>query len=138
MKKFRILFLVSNLIAIILEALPYGAVCNFASPEETITKTYSYFSLVPYGYANFGPFITAVLTCVLFVFAVLMFTSKAKKLAGAAKIISLISVITSLLPVIMFGFNYFNLISFLISVLMIIQLVAIIKSKKEVLADEAE
>lgn len=138
MKKFRIIFLVSNVIAIILEALPLGAVCNFATPEETITKTYSYFSLVPYGYANFGPFITAILSCVLFIFAVILFTSKAKKVAGAARIISLIGVITSLLPLIMFGVKYFNFVSFLISVLMTVQLIAIIKSKKEVLANDSE
>lgn len=138
MKKSRIIFLVSNVIAIILEALPLGAVCNFASPEETITQTYSYFSLTPYGYANFGPFITAILSCVLFIFAVILFTSKAKKVVGAAKIIALTGVITSLLPLIMLGLNYFNFISFLISVLMTVQLIAIIKSKKEVLTDETE
>jgi transcriptional regulator with XRE-family HTH domain len=51
--------------ALILEALPYGAVMNFASgPEETIRVTTSYFNLLPFGYGNFFPFITAVLTVV--------------------------------------------------------------------------
>lgn len=134
MKKLKVLILVSNVLAIVLEALPYGAVCNFATPEETITQTYSYFSLTPYGYANFGPFITAILTCVLFILSLILFTSKARKISGAAKIISIISVITSLLPLIMFGIRYFNFISLLISGLMLVQLVAIIfiKAKNEV------
>lgn len=63
MKK-RLLYLLFPVIALILEILPFGAVCNFAvSPERTQRKTFSYFSLVPYGYANFTPFITAVITC---------------------------------------------------------------------------
>ena len=62
MKKYKITLLVSVIVSIVLEALPYGAVCNFATPEKTIRQTFSYFSLTPFGYANFGPFITACLT----------------------------------------------------------------------------
>ena len=47
MKKYKITLLVSVAASIILEALPYGAVCNFATPEETIRQTFSYFSLTP-------------------------------------------------------------------------------------------
>ncbi|MBQ8558938.1 MAG: hypothetical protein IJ439_03015 [Tyzzerella sp.] len=57
-----------SLSAFILELLPVGVVLNFANPEgEPWRRTYSYFSLTPVGYANFGPFITAVLTCDLLV-----------------------------------------------------------------------
>ena len=140
MKKYRIILLASTVIAIILEIFGKGAVCNFATPEETITTTFSYFSLVPYGYANFGPFITAILSCVTLIFAIVFLTSKSKKLTAAAAVVSGLSVFTSVLPLIMFGGRCFNLISYLISLLMIIQFVAImiIKSEKEVKHNEIQ
>lgn len=62
----RILLVIFPLAALILELLPNGVVLNFANPEgEPWRHTYSYFSLTPFGYANFGPFLTAILTCVL-------------------------------------------------------------------------
>ena len=40
-------------ITIVLEILPYGAVCNFANPEgEVLRETFSNFDLTPFGYAN--------------------------------------------------------------------------------------
>lgn len=124
MKKTKIIFLILCVCSLVLEALPYGAVCRFATPEETYTETFSYFSLVPYGYANFGPFITAVTTCILFIFAIVLFKSVGRKVIGAARIISIISVVASLLPL-MFGIYYFNVISLAISLLMIAQFIVI-------------
>ncbi len=50
-------------LTIVLELLPFGAVCIFAtSPTERVKETFSYFSLTPFGYANFAPLITATLT----------------------------------------------------------------------------
>ena len=79
MKK-RILYLIFPIIALILEILPFGAVCNFANPEgESIRKTYSYFDLTPYGYSNFAPFLTAIITCVILVLLIIyLFSSKDK------------------------------------------------------------
>ena len=52
-------------LTIVLELLPLGAVCIFAtSPTERVKETFSYFSLTPFGYANFAPLITAILTVV--------------------------------------------------------------------------
>ena len=52
-------------LTIVLELLPFGAVCIFAtSPTERVKETFSYFSLTPFGYANFAPLITAILTVV--------------------------------------------------------------------------
>ena len=49
-------------LTIVLELLPFGAVCIFAtSPTERVKETFSYFSLTPFGYANFAPLITATL-----------------------------------------------------------------------------
>ena len=56
------------IVILILELLPYGAVLNFAhlSPDLTIgyyEQHVSYFDPIAYTYGNFGPFITAILTC---------------------------------------------------------------------------
>mgnify|MGYP006903536268 FL=1 len=65
-KKLLLSFLV--VMALIFELLPNGVVLRFMNPEgEPWVRTYSYFSLVPYGYANFGPLIAAALTCVLII-----------------------------------------------------------------------
>ena len=68
MKKYKLISLIFIIAVLILEIIPYGAVCNFMGDPETNTilrYTYSYFDLTPFGYANFGPFITAILSCVL-------------------------------------------------------------------------
>lgn len=113
MKK-KMITLALLLSALVLEILPYGAVCNFANPEgEPWRKTYSYFSLTPYGYANFGPLITAILTCVLLVIIILSILLK-KDWNKSISIISAIATLTSLAPL-MFGFSSFSLVGAMIS-----------------------
>lgn len=129
MKKLKTSLLVSVVVSIILEALPYGAVCNFATPEKTIRTLFSYFDLTPFGYANFGPFLTACLSCVILLLSVLMFVSDKPVINKAATIISAMSVVTSLMPL-MFGVSYFSVIGGIISALIIIQLVIIMIIKK--------
>lgn len=49
--------------AVVLEFLPYGVVMTFADgPDKTFQITTAYFDLLPFGYGNFFPLITAVLT----------------------------------------------------------------------------
>ena len=129
MKKYKITLLASVFVSIILEALPFGAVCNFATPEKTIRQTFSYFSLTPYGYANFGPFITACLTCILLLLSVLMFTKLSDRIKKIASVISVISVVTSFMPL-FFGIDYYSVVGGFISAMMIIQLVIIMIIKK--------
>lgn len=129
MKKYKYSLIVSVIVSIILEALPYGAVCNFATPEKTIRQTFSYFSLTPYGYANFGPFITACLTCILLLFSVILFTKFSDRIMKISPFISGISVITSFMPL-MFGFDYYSIVGGIISALMIIQFIIIMIIKK--------
>lgn len=72
MKKTRLtawILIALPIAAIALELLPYGVALNFGYPSETgeigwFRETYSYFSLMPYGYGVFGPLIAAALTCV--------------------------------------------------------------------------
>ena len=129
MKKLKISLLVSVVVSIILEALPYGAVCNFATPEKTLRTLFSYFDLTPFGYANFGPFLTACLTCVMLLLSVLMLVSTKTLINKAAVIFSAIAIVTSLMPL-RFGVSYFSVIGGILSVLMIIQFVIIMIIKK--------
>ena len=61
----KICLVVFSALTIVLELLPCGTVCIFAtSPTERVKETFSYFSLTPFGYANFAPLITATLSIV--------------------------------------------------------------------------
>lgn len=113
MKK-KMITLAILLSALVLEILPYGAVCNFWNPEgEPWRKTYSYFSMIPYGYGDFGPLITAILTCILLVIIVLSILLK-KDWSRSISIISAIATLTSLAPL-MFGFSNFSIVGAMIS-----------------------
>ena len=113
MKK-KMITLALLLSALVLEILPYGAVLNFANPEgDAWRKTYSYFSMIPYGYGDFGPLITAILTCVLLVIIILSIILK-KDWNKTISVISAIATLTSLAPL-MFGISYFSIVGAMIS-----------------------
>ncbi len=108
MKNRKITFILLPLLAVVLEALPYGAVCNFATPEgESIRKTFSYFDLTPYGYANFGPFLTALATVLLFVLGIVFFVRERVGLFRAIRFTALLATVLSLLPL-MYGIRYYS------------------------------
>lgn len=114
----RVLFVILPLAALILELLPYGAVLNFANPEgEPWCRTYSYFSLTPFGYANFGPFITAIPTCVLLVLVAIYLFKPSKGLNTAIMNVAGFATVASLMPL-MFGFDYITVIGVIITVLL--------------------
>ena len=97
MKKIGLVLL--PIIAIALQILPSGATLIFApSPTVIAKETYSYFSLSPLRYANFAPFITALLTCV--VLSLALITIKRNNVSKAVFIVSLIATIISLFPLI--------------------------------------
>ncbi len=97
MKK-KIILLCILIAALILEALPYGVVLSFANPDgDPWRHTYSYFSLTPYGYANFAPLITAILTCVLLLVVIISFINK-KDLRKKTAILAGVSAVISLCP----------------------------------------
>ena len=103
MKMKKLLLVSFPIIAFVLELLPYGVVLNFANPEgEPWRRTYSYFSLTPFGYANFGPFITAILTCALLVLVVIYLFKPRKELKTAILNVSGLATAASLMPL-MFG-----------------------------------
>ncbi len=117
MKK-RVILTMLPIIAIAFETLPYGAVLRFASDAERVDiQTYSYFDLVPFGYANFGPLLTAILTVVLLIIASINLFKPNLKLNRTILITSIIAVITSLMPL-MYGVAYFSLVAVMISVVL--------------------
>ena len=114
MKK-KLIILCTTLIALVLEILPYGAVCNFANPEgEPWRRTYSYFDLTPFGYANFAPFIVALLTCVLIILIVVSLVSK-KKMKAPILAVSAIATVLSLAPL-LYGIRFFSVVGAFITV----------------------
>lgn len=105
-------------IAFVLELLPYGAVCNFANPEgEPWRRTYSYFDLTPFGYANFAPFLTALLTCALLVLLIVSIVTK-KQMRAPMLSVSVIATILSLAPLLL-GVSFFSLVGAMISLALI-------------------
>ena len=121
MKK-RCLYLILPIITLVLEALPYGAVCVFASsPTERIRKTFSYFDLTPFGYANFAPFLTALITCLIFIFLFIYWLKGNTVFAVKAKNILSVATVMSLGPLV-FGLNYFSIVGVLITASLIAEL----------------
>ena len=116
MKK-KIIMLCLVTATLVLEILPYGAVCNFADPDGgPWRQTFSYFSLIPFGYANFAPFIVALLTSALFclVLAGIFLKKSFKKTLNS---LAALSALLSLAPLAL-GKSYFSIVGALISVLL--------------------
>ena len=130
MKK-KLIMLCTTLIALVLEILPYGAVCNFANPEgEPWRRTYSYFDLTPFGYANFAPLIVALLTCALTVMIVVSLVSQ-KPMRTPILTVSAIATVLSLAPL-LYGISFFSIVGAFISVaLALTTVVAFVKGKSE-------
>lgn len=99
--------------------MPCGAVLVFApSPTERIRETFSYFNLTPFGYANFAPFITALLTCIILLLALI--SIKLEKMRKAVFWLSLAAAIISLLPLV-FGIDYYSVVGGIITITLAIE-----------------
>ena len=121
MKK-RFLYLLLPIITLVLESLPYGAVCIFAtSPTERVKETFSYFNMTPFGYANFAPLITAILTCVIFLLLIIFCIKGNVRMAIKAKNMLYVAIVTSLGPLV-FGIEYFSLVAGLITLSLVAEL----------------
>ena len=125
----KVFLLCTSAIAVVLEALPYGAVLKFANPEgESWRRTYSYFSLTPFGYANFSPLIVALLTCAILALVIISVFSK-MKVRIPLIIVSAVATVLSLVPILL-GIDYFTLTGvFVFIALLVTTVVASIKEK---------
>ena len=127
-RKNALILLSGTAAALILEALPFGAVLNFATPDgETIRKTFSYFSPIAYGYANFAPLLTALFTCWPIIFCVVALISQKKNHLRLISRTSLLPVITSILPLI----SYFSVTALFISLILILVFILSIIFQKQ-------
>lgn len=129
--KLSVIILSIVIVILVLELLPYGTVLNFANADgEVLRTTYSYFDLTPYGYANFGPFITAILTCMLLVISIINLLMDNAKIKTTIKIVSFIALVTSLAPLLV---NCYSVLGLAISLLLLV--VFIIPLMKETAAE---
>ena len=115
----RLPYLLLPAVTLILEILPWGAVCNFAAPAEDGTilryrKLYSYFDLLPFGYANFTPLITAIITCVITLLLIVYCVSGKKALAAGVRNLLWVCAVISLGPL-AYGLRYFSAVGALIT-----------------------
>lgn len=134
MKK-RLIYIILPVITLILEILPYGAVLNFARPSEDgeigyFRETYSYFDLMPYGYGNFFPLITAILTCVVLVLLGIYCLVGKKQFITITKGIACFATVCSCFPVLM-GIKYFSLVGILISLSLAVEAWLLMQYKNE-------
>ena len=128
MKK-RLLYLIAPITTLILEIIPYGAVCNFARPATDgsighFRELYSYFDLLPFGYANFAPLITAILSCIILLLVVIYCITGKQKVLSIVKNTLPISAVISLCPLLL-GIHFFSIVGALITVSLIAQIILI-------------
>jgi transcriptional regulator with XRE-family HTH domain len=113
-------------VTLVLQSLPHGAVLIFSDgPDIRLRQTYSYFSLVTFGYANFFPLITAILTAVIFALSIAAFIKNysVKRVQNSTFICTIITVLFSILSWIMFGSQYVTGSGIAISILLFASLV---------------
>ncbi|MCI8386880.1 MAG: hypothetical protein HFE63_00235 [Clostridiales bacterium] len=125
MNKLRLFGIINMTAVVVLELLPYGAVCIFMpDPSLKMRETYSYFNPVPFGYANFGPLITALLSCVLLVMWIYgaVFESEIYHFRGLA-VITAMALFASLSPLFIDGLRYYSIVGAFISLLLLCALV---------------
>ena len=114
MKK-RFLYLLLPIVTLILEILPYGAVCVFApSPTETVRETFSYFDLLPFGYANFAPLLTSVATCAILALLVVYLFTGGRRVMTVTKVLTGIAELLSLCPLLL-GVRYYSVVGAIIT-----------------------
>lgn len=97
---FKVTTILLLVVTLVLEILPNGAVLNFMADgnDELIRRTYSYFSLTLFGYANFGPLLTAVTTVVLLVLLIVFIFKSNKQLFKVIRVGLVFGLVFSLFP----------------------------------------
>lgn len=107
--KRKIVMTALSVLAIILDILPCGAVFVFSDSVTECRETYSYFDLRPFGYANFSPLITAVLSCAILILCAILCFRKSQKLNNALTILSGLAAVISFMPFLMgLGFRFYG------------------------------
>ncbi len=138
MKKSKILLktisFISLLTILILEILPYGVALNFATPDERIRQTYSYFSLTPFVYANFFQLLKDLITVFIILLSLFdLFKKTARPWLNKTILISTaLALVLSVLPLLVFGSDYMTPVGFVITSLFFLFLILqVLINKKE-------
>ncbi|MBR6521036.1 MAG: hypothetical protein IKT47_00035 [Oscillospiraceae bacterium] len=134
MKK-RFLYLILPIITLILEILPYGAVLNFARPATDgsighFRELYSYFDLMPFGYANFAPFIAAIISCLVFLLVAIYCVKGNIRVAAKARNILYVAAVMSLGPLVL-GVRYFSVVGGFITLTLIVELLLLHRAVRQ-------
>ena len=123
MKNPKLTHLLTVIAAIGAMLLPWGAVLRFITPDasgvqhETL-ETYSYFDPIIYGYANFAPFLCAIVTVVLLVvLGYTFFVKETKNICVLMLVLSIVAFVLSVLPLPLYGLQYYTTTAMLISFL---------------------
>ncbi len=121
------------LAALVLEALPVGAVIVFApGPDSRVARTFSFFSLIPPGYADFFPLLSGVCTVMAALLTTLLLIRRRAR-GISALVFCCAAAIFSLLPALVFGTSHMNAASWVIFALLIascaLQAVAVARGK---------
>ena len=135
MKKHRFVTLILPVITLILELLPYGVTLNFGHQLEDGTigytyRSYSYFSLMPFGYGNFAPLLTAIMTCILLLLLLLYCITGKERLAVTARNLLCVGTVVSLGPL-LYGLRFYSLVGALISLTMAAELLLLYRGFKK-------
>ena len=98
-------------LALGLEISPWSAVLNFGRPGEDggvvfIRSTFSSFSLIPIGYANFAPMMTGLLTVALLALAVAGIWRDGAR--SKSFLCGVLAAVSSLMPLVFSGPEYFG------------------------------
>lgn len=129
--KNRLKYLILPVVTLVLEILPYGAVLNFMIPSTTegapagrFRELYSYFELTPFGYGNFAPLITAVISCIVLLLVIIYCLTGKQILIIKAKNILYVCTAFSLCPLVL-GISFFSFVGALITASLIAELLFI-------------
>lgn len=76
MKKRKLILTFTFAVAVVLELLPFGVMCNFSDGEQTVLRRFSYFSMVPYAYGCMLPLVAAILSVAALVLSIVYLTPK--------------------------------------------------------------
>lgn len=116
MKK-RLLLLVFPAVALVLELLPKGVMMQFAVPpgEPPIIEYHPYFSLFPFGYGNFAPFPTALITLIVFITLAVYCKNGNYNLINLSRGFLCVGVLFSVIPFVLFGIKTLTLVGALIT-----------------------
>lgn len=103
--------------ALVLQMIPGSAVMHFAAgPEETIAKYVSCFDPLLWGYAMFMPPLSAVLTVVTLIMALVCLIWKKDGLRGKVFVCTIVAGVFMLLPL-LFGGKYLTMMGFFVVLL---------------------